>query len=784
MKPQIPSHSHGELARPITSPAAVFGAETQQFAPAVPLHRSGLAKPAAANTLTATSILRALHRRQLAALGAAILLTGICGPAAYFLVPHAKFKAQARLQLKAQAPKILFQTVDTDSAALDDYRRYQTTQMALVKSQLALSAALRDGEVGKCPLIRNEVDPIGWLVENLKVEFIQASELMEISLSGDDPQQLAIIVNAVKKAYIEEVVNVDLKMRTARFDQLTKLKQKYTEMLAERRETLRKLAQTIGSDDKQTIAYGQQIAMEHQQHVRNELLAIQSQKRRLQAQLKVRSQRPEESSEEIPAQSISDAEIDEWIEHEPSIANLAAKRAHQEEALNTAIARARASSRRPAADPSLRHLRQDMAATEKLLNSKRAELRPTAIRELKQKEVTVAVARNGGVAAEQELLILDDIEQQLKSQLKSVSEGNQTLTKHTLDLQSIQDDVAQMQQSALRVGAEVEALNVELGAPPRIRTIEDAVPPLTVDDKKRKIMLAVIIFGSFFTGLFGIAFIELQNQKVDSADEVPTHLGLQVVGTLPILRAKTGGGRALARRHAEKERYWSNLMVESIDATRTMLIHAAGTRLHRVVMITSAVSGEGKTALSSHLATSLARGGLRTLLIDGDLRCPSIHRLFNLPVGPGLSEVIRGDVEWADVIAAPPIEDLHILTAGTCDRPTLGLLSQGCLISLFAQLKEKFDFVIVDSSPILPVADGLIIAQHVDAVLFSIFRDRSRKTKVAAASERLQCLGVPILGAVVTGAHGGRYGNDYNSDGTYRPMPDAPAGSSEQSRSS
>ncbi len=236
-----------------------------------------------------------------------------------------------------------------------------------------------------------------------------------------------------------------------------------------------------------------------------------------------------------------------------------------------------------------------------------------------------------------------------------------------------------------------------------------------------------------------------------------------------------------SRRQTEKDRYWKNLMLESIDATRTMLIHAARTGSHRVVMITSAVGGEGKTSLASHLATSLARSGLRALLIDADLRSPSIHRLFNLPMAAGLSEVIRGEAEWADVIAATTIDNLKVLTTGNCDRQTICLLSQGCLSPLFVQLKEKFDFVIVDSSPILPVADGLIIAQHVDAVLFSIFRDVSRKTKVAAASERLQCLGVPILGAVVTGAHGGRYGNDYDSGSSYHLLPEAAAASSEPS---
>jgi polysaccharide biosynthesis transport protein len=199
------------------------------------------------------------------------------------------------------------------------------------------------------------------------------------------------------------------------------------------------------------------------------------------------------------------------------------------------------------------------------------------------------------------------------------------------------------------------------------------------------------------------------------------------------------------------------------------------------VMITSAVAGEGKTSLASHLSTSLARSGLRTLLIDADLRSPSIHRLFNLPVAAGLSEVLRGEVAWSNAIADTTIEDLKVLSAGRCDRRTIGLLSQGILGSFFVELKERFDFVIVDSSPILPVADGLIIAQHTDAVLFSIFRDVSRKGKVSAAAERFHSLRVPILGAVVTGAHGGRYGTDYYADSPYLLLPEPAVDSSSSS---
>jgi capsular exopolysaccharide synthesis family protein len=252
---------------------------------------------------------------------------------------------------------------------------------------------------------------------------------------------------------------------------------------------------------------------------------------------------------------------------------------------------------------------------------------------------------------------------------------------------------------------------------------------------------------------------------------------------LPILPSKAHRGGALVHRDRERDRdrYWRNLLLESIDATRTMLVHAARTGSHRVVLITSAVGGEGKTSLASYLATSLARSGLSTLLIDADLRSPSIHRLFDLPVAPGLSEVLRGEVPLHAAILETPLTDLRVLTAGHCDRQAIRNLAQGSLSPLFAQLKQQYDFVIVDSSPILPVADALLIAQHTDAVLFSIFREVSCKTKVTAAFRRLQCLGAPVLGAVVTGAHGGLYGNDYYAENGYPGLPESAAEASEQS---
>jgi polysaccharide biosynthesis transport protein len=763
------SKAHGEFVRPMLEPGVILSAAAPSQAPRVVTGPSGgVPSPTSAATMSPMSILRALRRRQLLALGVAILLTSIGGPAAWFLVPPAKFTTQARLQVAAQPPRVLFQTEEN---GVGDYHRYQTTQQTLVASRLVLNAALQDPKVGLSRTIREQADPIAWLQKELKIVFVAGSEVMEIALSGNDPNEITDLVNAVKSAYMDEVVNVDTKLRAQRHSKLKQIGEKYAEMLKERRETMRKLAETVGSDDRKTLALRQQYAMEHVAYLQKELLEIQSQKRRAEARNKMRSRR-EETTGETSAPTITEVDIERAIDQDPDIANLIGKVADLEEKFNMEKAHLGRVARNAASDPVLVRMRGELGATRKSLASRRKEMRSQVIRQLEKQEKVEQLAQSG--ETEQDLAMLNELEQGLNGELKSISVGNQALNVKTLDLQELQDTVAQMRNAADKVGAEVEALNVELDAPARIRLIEDAAVPLTRDEKKRLMMIGMITGGSFFAGLFGIALLEVLNRKVDTAEEVPIELGLTIVGALPVLPSRAHRGGAIARRDTEKDRFRQNLLLESVDATRTMLVHAASTGSHRVVMIGSAVAAEGKTSLSSYLATSLARSGLRTLLVDADLRKPSIHRLYDLPLSPGLSELLRGEVDLADAISATPIENLKVLAGGRCDRQTIRVLAQGCLGPLLGQLKEQFDFVIVDSSPILPVADASIIAQYVDAVLFSIFGDVSSKTKVFAAIQRLRCLGVPILGAVVTGGQGTSYGNNYyGSEYSYAGLPES-----------
>ena len=178
-------------------------------------------------------------------------------------------------------------------------------------------------------------------------------------------------------------------------------------------------------------------------------------------------------------------------------------------------------------------------------------------------------------------------------------------------------------------------------------------------------------------------------------------------------------------------------------------------------MVTRAVDGEGKTTLASNLAMSLARAGRKTLLIDCDLRRPAAHQLFEQPLQPGFSEVMLNEVELPDAVRPTPTDpNLFLLTAGLWDRNVVQELAKTGITSIF-ELRDEFDFILVDSHPVLAATDSLLIAQHVDAVIVSLMRDVSQMHNVHRACQQLTNLGIRVFGAVVSGMPVKTFGKTY-----------------------
>ena len=157
---------------------------------------------------------------------------------------------------------------------------------------------------------------------------------------------------------------------------------------------------------------------------------------------------------------------------------------------------------------------------------------------------------------------------------------------------------------------------------------------------------------------------------------------------------------------------------------------------------------------------SLARARRTTVLVDFDLRQPTLDGALGLPLGPGICEALRGEGDVMGMVQQTETEGLSVVTAGSWSRQVLPSLSSGVVGTVLEQLRANFDFVIIDSSPLLPIVDTRLVSQHVDSVVLAVLRDVSQGSAVLAAQEMLDAFGVRSIEAVVTG--GVEHGNAKN----------------------
>src|SRR5271165_6768719 len=172
---------------------------------------------------TARTLLQALRRRWLLATTLGVVAGVAAFVAAWSLLPAPPHTARSLLHIAAAQPRVLFKT----SEYRPDANAFRQTQLALVKSRLVLNAALRQPKVADLTTIRKEPDPIAWLEKELKVTYTSSPEILSVTLSGDPPDELKTIVDAVVTAYLQEIVNKEQIKRQARLDQLEKISIKY-----------------------------------------------------------------------------------------------------------------------------------------------------------------------------------------------------------------------------------------------------------------------------------------------------------------------------------------------------------------------------------------------------------------------------------------------------------------------------------------------------------------------------------------------------------------------------
>jgi succinoglycan biosynthesis transport protein ExoP len=739
MMPHDPNAMKNKTASP-AGPVAPAAASTEQAAPAPP----GLSAPLGAN-----AIWHAIRRRWLTILVLGLGLGSLGAAAAWYIVP-AKYTATATLRLEPGSPRGLNETNE-------DYANLRSYLAGWVKSEPVLDATLKKQEVGELSEISAQgKDRIAWMKSAALVDDKTGLQVLRLSLSGDRPDEMAKAVNewaATCDALYTASEEAKIKER---IKQVQKNYQDGTRQLRDKKNQLQARRDLLGLKDPLTLAKELDSTQDLLKglQIQGTLLELDETKSESElSKLNERIKAPEKLT-------VSETAIDEAINKEMKDDVLT--KAQLDSLVKAQAVIADLQSRLIPADresfPEVVKLRAQIAGIQNLVAQEKELHRPVVEKQLRAKVlddlVNEAAKTSGHIDGDKsQLVTLGKKIGDLETQVANLRAGGQAAGKSSGDVDGRQAEVAALEAEVKKSGEELASLEASLPVTPRLTVTEAAAPPMNPASDKR-----IKAAGGAFLGLFGLVFLgvaatEFRARRVYKAEDVSQGLGLPLMGTVPALSAKL---RATAPVAGDES---MGPMIESVDGIRTRLLYAGRSETLRVVMVASAVSGEGKTTLASHLAASLARGGRRTLLVDGDLRNPAAHKLFGMAAGPGFSELLRGEVEPGQVVQNTPLENLSLLAAGTCDRQALQALAQeGILRNVFDELKEHYDFLIVDVSPILPVADALLIGEHADAVLLSVLRNVSRLPAVHAARQRLASLGIRVLGAVVIGEGMEAYG--------------------------
>ncbi|MEX3618255.1 CpsD/CapB family tyrosine-protein kinase [Paenibacillus glucanolyticus] len=169
----------------------------------------------------------------------------------------------------------------------------------------------------------------------------------------------------------------------------------------------------------------------------------------------------------------------------------------------------------------------------------------------------------------------------------------------------------------------------------------------------------------------------------------------------------------------------------------------------KTIVVTSSQAGEGKTTTISNLAITYAQEGKRVLLIDADLRKPSLHRVFSLPNHQGLSTLLTGLTNIQDSIQETVISPLSLLTSGPVPSNPSDLIDSSVMKELLNDLKEQYDVILIDTPSVLTVTDSVIVSALCDGVVMVVASGKVRKDHLKKAKEQLDHVNAQILGVVL-----------------------------------
>jgi succinoglycan biosynthesis transport protein ExoP len=640
------------------------------------------------------------------------------------------YAASSRIFVDSGGTKV----IDVDLSSNSRSANYLATQCELIASPQILTAVSELPELGSMKTFAGVDNPIGMLRYGISATPGQKDDLITVTYESAYPEEAAVITNAVIDSYKAYCAGKQkgtaaevLRILTSEKDKAEKqLAQKTKEMLAFKRANPNL---SFGSEKGNIIVDQLAKLSDALTTTRFELLDARS------------------ASEAAAAMKADPARMEQWLRLQQGTGQGSALQGEVER-LDIELASLKTSLLPD--NRTIKSLESRISILKERIASTAREAFEAYVDALNQR-LASAQARE----AQLQRSFADQQEKALELNAQAYEYG--TMDQEAQRLVKLYD-VLEGRIKDVRISDQAEPMNITV--------LEPAKAGLTPVRPKRTMVLAQALMLGLLLGC-GLSYLrDLTDQRLSSVEEVQTRLGLNILGVLPHM---LGGETASVRGQKVQLDPMSDI-AESYRTIRTAIYFGAPEGKTKRILITSPAPGDGKTTCASNLAIAMAQAGQRVLLMDCDFRKSMQHRIFGIEDGIGLTNVLAGQLSVGKTIKPTSTKGLFILPSGPSPKNPSEILNGQAFAQLVARLEQKFDHIIIDSPPVMPVTDARILGASCDLTVMVLRAQKSTRRLSEHSVSSLLAVGSRILGVIINDVPRRKdgYGYGYYSYGAYR----------------
>jgi len=639
------------------------------------------------------------------------VLAGLLGAALVILSMWSLFPERETAQYQAESWLELALPNPADPPVREESdnpdRQAAAIASARIKSPRILEEMLRRPEIGELPDLQNQSQPLAWLERTLTVE-TPGPTVLRLRAASPHPGSAAVLVRTLRAVYLQQM-NADNKAQAQHL-------QKAIHRAEQKRNGLQ-LTLAPAEDPRRG-------------EIEKAIQQARYDRQKLQAEITVQQTREKELAT-LPAPELL---LQEQLKKDEAANNLTQEIQRVEEVMRKIVLVSARGDKDPlmAKQAQLRETLQQQLAGRKRVIAQGLEQQA---RSQAQEEYRALLLR-----LQDQIRASEELEKRLQTDLKNL--GPEPSKVGELETKALKQELAQEEDNLRQLRQQLQGVEKTTAALAGVADLGATETTLTSRQARPLLAMGGAAAGMFMVLLLMVALREFYGRRIHQARDVAVGLELPVLAVLP---APSPGGATAGQTAGQPEPF-----DETVDVLRTLLLRSVGEG-PKVILITSAAAREGKTWLAQQLASSLGRAWRRTLLIDGNLREPRLHALLETNPDPGLSEVLRGEIDLVEAVQPTRWPRLCLLAAGHCNSHALQALAQAREERLFEVLKEHYDYILIDGASVLSLADPLLLAQQADGVLLAVRCEDSRLPAVHQARMMLAAIGAPVLGAVVIG---------------------------------